>query len=62
MYLEKVSGKIVSPVLTQDREHIEVSLKEHYLTLWMFEEQICYFVLFHLYSVCLYIFKIWDKF
>lgn len=62
LYLEKVSDKMMPPVLVQDREHINVNLKEHYLTVGLYEEHIRYFAIFHLYFVYLDIFKIWGKF
>lgn len=46
---KKISGKIVPTVLAWDREHINVNLKNSYLTLWMYEEQTRYFVIFHTY-------------
>lgn len=46
---KKISGKIVSTILAWDREHINVNLKNSYHTLWMYEEQTGYFVIFHTY-------------
>lgn len=46
---KKISGKIVPTVLAWDREHMNVNLKNSYLTLWMYEEQSRYLVVFHTY-------------